>query len=64
LKRALGGVVGSEGERFGVPGLELVLGRENFTTKTFVANKRRHKYSLLTAGAKKANRQGSWCWDG
>jgi hypothetical protein len=33
--------------------------RENFTTKTFVAKKRHHKYSLLTAGAKKANRQGS-----
>jgi len=29
-------------------------GRENFTTKTFVGKKRRHKYSLLTAGAKKA----------
>jgi hypothetical protein len=28
--------------------------RENFTTKTFVAKKRHHKYSLLTAGAKKA----------
>ena len=33
--------------------------RENFTTKTLVAKKRHHKYSLLTAGAKKANRQES-----
>jgi hypothetical protein len=27
--------------------------REDFTTKTFVAKKRLHEYSLLTAGAKK-----------
>jgi|AntAceMinimDraft_5_1070358.scaffolds.fasta_scaffold50276_2 hypothetical protein len=28
-------------------------GKILFTSKTFVAEKRRHKYSLLTAGAKK-----------
>jgi hypothetical protein len=35
--------------------------RENFTTKTFIANKKRHhKYSLLTAGAKILHSVTKW----
>jgi hypothetical protein len=34
--------------------------RENFTTKTFVAKKRHHKYSLLTA---KGTGTGNRFWD-